>query len=444
MRAAPRRSGFFFRNTKRKNILSPQLRGISSLARACYLPNSLTETMKHLITLVACVAVAANAGAQIDPTKARVVYLTAGMEKVKVEDRTYKTVNDTSLQVSLYYPPNYNKRTGSPLPVVIFVNGIGNFELPQWKVYQDWARLTAAQGMLAVNYQSRRNDVQKDLEDLVAYLQQHADIKADYNRIGLWACSANVGAGMPFAMKAGKHVRALVMYYGAGWTPEANRLLRQDLEILVVRAGLDFYDLNKNVEAFVTHALANDAHLEYINYPEGQHAFDVLDNTERSREIVKQTLAFLQRTLSAQHVQPEPFVLTNLVLWDMIRNQQKTDVALQELKKAFARYRAMPGHTPWYNHLIDERNLNQLGYALLKEQRTADAIKVFQANAEAFPDSPNAFDALADAYEQAGDKTMAVSHAKRALEKLDKATDLPAQWREAIRKSADDKLRRLQ
>ena len=33
--------------------------------------------------------------------------------------------------------------------------------------------------------------------------------------------------------------------------------------------------------------------LDLLNYAEGQHGFDILDDTERSRSIIQQTLAFM-------------------------------------------------------------------------------------------------------------------------------------------------------
>ena len=62
---------------------------------------------------------------------------------------------------------------------------------------------------------------------------------------------------------------------------------------------------------------------------------------------------------------------------------------------------------------------------------------------ESYPESPNAYDGLADAYEVLGDKNAALSNAQKALEKLDTAQNLNPQFKEAIRKSASEKLARL-
>ncbi len=44
---------------------------------------------------------------------------------------------------------------------------------------------------------------------------------------------------------------------------------------------------------------ANCASAWVINYPEGRHAFDVLDVTCQTRHIIQRTLVFLKTHLSA-------------------------------------------------------------------------------------------------------------------------------------------------
>jgi hypothetical protein len=51
---------------------------------------------------------------------------------------------------------------------------------------------------------------------------------------------------------------------------------------------------------------------------------------------------------------------------------------------------------------------------------------------------------LGDAYEAAGNKAEAIRAAQTCLQKLDKATDMNADFRERVQKSAEDKLKRLQ
>jgi len=53
---------------------------------------------------------------------------------------------------------------------------------------------------------------------------------------------------------------------------------------------------------------------------------------------------------------------------------------------------------PFYRYTTLERSLNSLGYELLGKKSFDEAIEVFKLNVEAYPDSWNAYDSLAEAY----------------------------------------------
>lgn len=50
----------------------------------------------------------------------------------------------------------------------------------------------------------------------------------------------------------------------------------------------------------------------------------------------------------------------------MIVEEKKADKALALLKKEVARYEALPTHSPLFNHLIDDKNLNQMGLSIIE------------------------------------------------------------------------------
>jgi tetratricopeptide (TPR) repeat protein len=80
--------------------------------------------------------------------------------------------------------------------------------------------------------------------------------------------------------------------------------------------------------------------------------------------------------------------------------------------QAYRRFRVDPLHA----YTDTERAMNSLGYRLLGEKMTSQAIAVFKANVEAYPGSPNVYDSLADAYIAAGDKQAAIESYRRMLE----------------------------
>jgi CubicO group peptidase (beta-lactamase class C family) len=66
---------------------------------------------------------------------------------------------------------------------------------------------------------------------------------------------------------------------------------------------------------------------------------------------------------------------------------------------------------------VSEGTMNRLGYYLLYERRLpSEAIAVFSANVERFPQSANVYDSLAEAFLVHGDTARAVTHYRRSLE----------------------------
>jgi dienelactone hydrolase len=66
---------------------------------------------------------------------------------------------------------------------------------------------------------------------------------------------------------------------------------------LITRAGLDSPELNATIDSFIKEASAKNVTLDFMTHPGGHHAFDVLDDVARSREIMKRTLEFLKTSL---------------------------------------------------------------------------------------------------------------------------------------------------
>jgi tetratricopeptide (TPR) repeat protein len=53
---------------------------------------------------------------------------------------------------------------------------------------------------------------------------------------------------------------------------------------------------------------------------------------------------------------------------------------------------------------------------LLRSGKVDEAIKIFKLNTEIYPASFNVYDGLADGYEKAGDKALAIESRKKALQ----------------------------
>lgn len=92
-----------------------------------------------------------------------------------------------------------------------------------------------------------------------------------------------------------------------------------------------------------------------------------------------------------------------------------TTINKNGMDAAVAQYHSLKSAAaPGYN--FDEDELNALGYQLLQAKKFRPAIRVFQLNVEAYPNSANAYDSLGEAYMDAGDKSQAIANYEKSLQ----------------------------
>lgn len=259
-----------------------------------------------------------------DNTQRRAVYSLLYMEQAKVrQNLTYKTVDGSDLKMDAYYPANF--QNNSRLPAVIFVHGDASpsqlKNAKDWGVFVSYGQLMAASNLIGISFTHRSSenftkmeDVAKDIDDLVAYVRNNADaLNIDKDRICMWFFSAGgTLLRMPLRDKP-SFVRCLVADYPwmgippgkatdevvKAFTPASylNGDYRGSAPMLVVRAGQDDPIINQLTDNFIRDAQAQSAPVEVINYPEGHHGFDVRDDNDKSREIIKKTIEFVEKHL---------------------------------------------------------------------------------------------------------------------------------------------------
>ena len=64
---------------------------------------------------------------------------------------------------------------------------------------------------------------------------------------------------------------------------------------------------------------------------------------------------------------------------------------------------------------FDEDELNHLGYKLIRAKKLKEAIRIFQLNVEAYPQSSNVYDSLGEAYMDDGNKPLAIVNYQKSL-----------------------------
>jgi len=234
----------------------------------------------------------------------RIVYDADGMRDVRVRrDVVYKRDGDAELAMNIYSP---SRLAGAArLPAVFFVHGgpIPAQMTPptQWGVYVSYGELAAACALVGVTFNHRLyapTDYARSESDVAAaieYVRSHAaELNVDVSRIALWCFSGGGPLMTAMLRERPEYVRCLLAFYAYLAPAEELRSKVGGLPIFVARAGLDQPMINQTIDAFVQEALAGNALLDAMNHPTGRHGFDILDDNDRSREIIARAAAFVQ------------------------------------------------------------------------------------------------------------------------------------------------------
>jgi acetyl esterase/lipase len=180
--------------------------------------------------------------------------------------------------------------------------------------------LTAASGIAAITYTNR--EPATDIHSLLRYIRENAEqLGIDENRIGLWACSGNVPNALSVLIEEGNALKCAVLSYaymldldGETSVADAARRWRfvnpqgksvddlpEDMPLFIARAGRDQTPhLNETIDRFMAKALTCNLPVTFVNHSTAPHAFDLFDESETTREIIRRIVAFMQFHLAAQ------------------------------------------------------------------------------------------------------------------------------------------------
>jgi len=258
-----------------------------------------------------------------------VVYKVPGMDKVKVvPNLKYTRADDPNILMDVYLPPDAAQVEKHP--AVIFVHGgaKAQYTPKDWGIYTTWGRLIAASGFVGVTFTHRLEYPNKSLEiaaqdvrAAIDYVRVNADkYNIDKDRICLIAFSAG-GPMLSLAMRGDTpFVRCLIGFYAFMDIQQSDYRKTETAEtvkafspitylekdaskippIFIARAGRDEVPtMDDSIDRFVREALARNIALTFANQPQGVHGFDNQNDDERSREIIRSAIAFMQIHLNA-------------------------------------------------------------------------------------------------------------------------------------------------
>ena len=269
------------------------------------------------------------------------IYDIPAMYEVTIKDLKFNSITEPiqSLPMKIYYPPNW--KTGQMLPAVILANDWPqggkwtslNYPLSTLGLlsnYEGWGRIIAANGLIAVAYETAYPD---DLEAVVKYIQDNAtDLGIDATRLGLFGESSNSMLVGSFSNQENRGYIKFAVYlvgdaeladspwyqpsvdackqYGCyfGELPKVTKM-RTDLPIFVVNVGNLSPDGVADMNYYLQQVKEQGIPMTYVYFAAGYDGFDYKINTsgmELSPEqmtegikIIQQAVDFMKKYASA-------------------------------------------------------------------------------------------------------------------------------------------------
>jgi acetyl esterase/lipase len=245
--------------------------------------------------------------------KKTVFYRVPGMEDVAVErDVEYQGTGEGPLPMDVYLPSSSG---AAKPPVVVIVSGypdpLGGFRKVGWHI--SWARMLAASGVAVVIYGNRQPAA--DIHAVLKHVRDQAEsLGVDAQRVGLLACSAHGPVALSALMQDARLKCAALLYtytmdldgsqyvaniarqYGCADACAGKSVadLPAGAPLLFVRAGRDqFPGINEALDRVVAAGLGRNLPISLVNHHTAVHAFDLEEDSDVVRHIVRQVLAFL-------------------------------------------------------------------------------------------------------------------------------------------------------
>lgn len=251
-----------------------------------------------------------------------IVYQISGMDHLTMHrNLAYKNVEGIDLNLDVYVPADIARDT--QIPGVIFIHGgpiQPDMQQPKdWQFFNSYGRLMAASGLIGVTFNHRYHSVthleksSKDIRDAVSYIQDHSSsFNLDPHRLCAWIFS---GAGrLLYTVLDNQDIKCIILYYPVLSVESLSEAMRQTFSpvpyfkkdaftgvpLFFARAGLERPRYLKSVDLFIQKALEANICFNLANHPHGQHGFDILDDNDRSRQIIAQTIEFIKTNLMVE------------------------------------------------------------------------------------------------------------------------------------------------
>jgi dienelactone hydrolase len=273
-----------------------------------------------------------------------------------------------------------------------------------------------------------------DIDTALLYLESQPGVRHDVIGAGGASCGVNNSVQ---AARRHPEVRSLVLLSG-NTDLNGRQFLRSSATLPVFFAVADDDEFSPTVETLEwLYSLTPNPGKKLVHYATGGHGVEMFSaHPELPVAIVDWYVTTLITTPGRAPVLRDvptiPQESHNLDLVDQPGGAAKVAKMLEDARRRDPKA-----------GLFSEGIVNYMGYEHLQSGDRKGAIEILKLNATAYPNSPNVYDSLSDAYLADGQKDLARQNAKRALELLPSDTTDNEQVRKLIRDSAEQKLKQL-
>ena len=273
-----------------------------------------------------------------------------------------------------------------------------------------------------------------DIDTAFQFLQSQPGVTRDIIGVGGASCGVNNSI-----QTARRHpeVKSLVLLSG-NTDLRGRQFLRNSAKVPVFFAVADDDEFPPSVLAIEwLYSLTADPDKKFVHLATGGHGADMFKvHPDLQGSIVDWYVTTLVKTPGRAPISKETPALSKEV--HVLDEIDEPGGAVKVAKSLVEARKHDPPITIFREDLV-----NFMGYEHLQSGDNKGAIEILKLNAEAYPNSPNVYDSLSDAYLADGQKDLARQNAKRALELLPSDTTDPEDRRNGIRDSAEQKLKQL-
>ena len=274
-----------------------------------------------------------------------------------------------------------------------------------------------------------------DIDTAFQYLLSQQGVSRDV--IGLGGASCGVNNSLQTARRHPREVKSLVLLSG-GTDLAGRQFLRQASRPPALFAMADDDEFRPTVEIMPwLFSVSSNSGKRFVHYATGGHGADMFAVHPELRGVIVDW--YVTTLITTPGRAPADKSSGPAVQSAQILNQIEMPGGIEQAAQKLAEARRSDPKAVVFSETI----VNLMGYEHLQAGDIKGAVEVMKLNVTAYPESPNAYDSLSDAYLADGQKELARQNAKKALELLASDTTDPQPRRDAIRDSAQQKLKEL-